>query len=177
MTDLEEKNPIDLYYDMREGRIKLAQKEMEEKSDAPRILCAYLALLRTMTLVFQNSHWKCQSPVFYGNHLLFERIYNDSAELTDAMAEKLIGLFGNDALNHAEQIELIAGFYKKYISDNHIENSLNISKDFVKAADDTYQRIKEMGNMTLGLDDMIMAQSSKVEEFVYLLNQAFGGTP
>jgi hypothetical protein len=31
--------------------------------------------------------------------------------------------------------------------------------------------------MTLGLDDMIMAQSSKVEEFVYLLNQAFGGTP
>jgi DNA-binding ferritin-like protein len=169
--ELEEKNPIDLYFDMKEGRVKLAQKIEEEKSDSPKILCAYLAMLRVMTLIFQNSHWKCKCPAFYGNHLLFERIYDDAGDLTDAAAEKLIGLFGNDALNHPEQIELMSGYYKKYVSDNHIENSLTVSKDFIKLADDVYNRIKEIGEMTLGLDDLIMSQSSKVEEFIYLLSQ------
>jgi hypothetical protein len=39
-------------------------------------------------------------------------------------------------------------------------------------AEDVYNRIKEMGDMTLGLDDMIMSQCSDVEGYLYLLQQA-----
>lgn len=168
MTDTNDRNPLDIYEDILQGRVKLAQKESE--SDAPKLLCSYLAMQRTMYIVFQHSHWKCKSPAFYGNHLLFERIYKDVRKLVDATAEKIIGVFGNNALRHESQIEIIAGLYK-YHTDDHIQNSIDISKDFLKLAEDVYNRIKEMGDMTLGMDDLIMSQCNEVEEYLYLLNQ------
>ena len=171
MSNDKDLDPIERYFEMKEGRIKLAQK-VELESDSPKIMNAYLSMLRIIYIVAQHGHWKCKGSNFYGNHLLLQRIYEDASDLVDAAAEKLIGVFGNDALNHVEQIERIAGVFKKYSSDDHIDNVKNAANDFLVASEDAYNRIKEIGDMTLGLDDMIMAQASKVEEFVFLLNQA-----
>lgn len=167
---MSDKNPLDIYEDILQGRVKLAQKESE--SDSAKILNSYLGMLRTMYVVFQHGHWKCKCPAFYANHLLFERIYKDVGDLVDETAEKIIGVFGNDALHHESQVEIISGLYK-YQSNDHIENSIAASKDFLKLAEDVYNRIKEIGEMTLGLDDMIMSQASNVEKFIYLLTQAY----
>jgi DNA-binding ferritin-like protein len=172
MSDHDDKNVLDIYDDMLAGRIKLAQEA--PTSDASKILCSYLAMQRVMYIVFQHAHWKCKCPAFYGNHLLFERVYKDVRKLVDTTAEKIIGVFGNDSLNHENQVEMIAGMYK-YTSEDHVENSLMAAKDFLKLADEAYNRIKEMGDMTLGLDDMIMSQCNEVEEYVYLLSQASPG--
>lgn len=162
----DEKNVLDIYYDIKEGRVKLAQKKTSEASN---ILCSYLAMQRTMYLVFQHTHWKFNK---YGNHLLFERLYKDVIELIDATAEKIIGIFGNEALAHDEQLEIITGMYNKYKSDDHMKNSLDVTKDFLIVSKRVYDQIKEMNDMTLGLDDMIMSQSNEVEEYIYLLNRA-----
>lgn len=171
----EKKNVLDIYDDILSGRVKLAQKTEETKTGtAAELLCGYLAMQRTMVIVFQHAHWKCkanQNNKFYGQHMLFERIYDAANELIDATAEKIIGIFGNDSLDHINQLEIMAGIYKKY-NEEHLTNSINISKDFLKMAEDVYNRIKEMGDMTLGLDDMIMSQCSDVEGYLYLLQQA-----
>lgn len=172
MSNHDDTNVLDIYDDMLAGRVKLAQEAPNQ--DATAILNSYLAMLRILYIVFQHSHWKCKCPAFYSNHLLFERIYKDVRKLVDATAEKIIGVFGNEALRHDSQVEIIAGLYK-YKGDNHVENSLMAAKDYLKLAEEVYNRIKEMGEMTLGLDDMIMSQASKVEEFVYLLSQASPG--
>jgi len=164
-----EKNPIDLYFDMKEGRIKLASKA--DKTVSIGLLNEYLAMLRLVALIHQHGHWKCKSPEFYANHLLFERIYDNAAERVDGIAEKLIGLYGNAALKHDGQTKLINKM-NKYTSDDHIQNSLDAEKDFIEMAEDLYNRIKEIGEMTLGLDDLIMAQSSEAETSVFLLSQA-----
>ena len=175
----EKKNVLDIYDDILSGRVKLAQKTEETKTgSAAELLCSYLAMQRTMVVVFQHSHWKCKTNVnttintpFYGQHLLFERIYDAANDLIDTTAEKIIGIFGNDSLDHINQLDIMAGIYKKY-NEEHLTNSINISKDFLKMAEDVYNRIKEMGDMTLGLDDMIMSQCSDVEGYLYLLKQA-----
>lgn len=174
----EKKNVLDIYDDILSGRVKLAQKTEESEQpagDAAGLLCSYLAMQRTMVVVFQHSHWKCKAVTFYGQHLLFERIYNAVNTLTDATAEKLIGVFGNDALEHNNQLEIMSGIYKKYNGEHHLANSINISKDFLKMAEDIYNRLKEMGDITLGIDDMIMSQCSDVEGYLYLLQQASVG--
>jgi DNA-binding ferritin-like protein len=168
-TETKKINVIDQYYDMINGRVKLASENKE--STASKLLCTYLAMQRTMYLVFQHSHWKCKSPAFYANHLLFDRIYNKSKDLVDNTAEKIIGVFGNDSLNHEEQAKMIASLSEKYTTENHLTNSLEISKDFIRVADDIYSKLKESGDITLGIDDMIMSQCNSVEKFIYLLSQ------
>lgn len=165
----DDKNPIDLYFDMKNGRIKLASKA--DRTAAIGMLNEYVAMLRLITLIHKHSHWKCKAPEFYGNHLLFERIYNNANDRADAAAEKLIGLYGNDALKHDTQTKLMNKL-NKYTSEDHIQNSLDAEKDFISMAKELYDKLKEVGELTLGLDDLIMSQANEAEVSVYLLNQA-----
>jgi hypothetical protein len=48
---------------------------------------------------------------------------------------------------------------------------LQIEKDFLKFSQAFYESLKKMGAMTLGLDDMIMANANVNETHVYLLQQ------
>lgn len=168
---MEEKNPLDLYYDMKEGRVKLANKE--NNSNVVDILNGYIALLRVIYLVHQHGHWKSSGSDFYGDHLLFERLYKSAADRVDDIVEKLIGIYGKDAFLHSVIIEKMAEI-NKFNSDDHVNNSLEIEKLFIQYAEDAYGRIKELNEMTLGLDDLIMSQTSVAETSVYLLSQRKG---
>jgi DNA-binding ferritin-like protein len=165
-----EKNPLDLYFDMKEGRIKLAQKS--DESGAISLLNGYLAILRILVIVFQHGHWKCKGSNFYSNHLLFERIYNDANGLVDITAEKLIGIYGNSALLHTKQVPLMAEFIAKYEDEDFVKNSIIATESCLSVGEDVYNRLKEMAELTLGMDDMIMSNASKLEEFIFLLKQA-----
>jgi DNA-binding ferritin-like protein len=164
-----EKNPLDLYFDMKEGRIKLAQKA--EDSGAISLLNGYLAILRTLVIIFQHGHWKCKGSNFYGNHLLFDRIYGDAGGLVDITAEKIIGIYGNKAFLHTKQVPMIAEFISKYEDDDFIKSAIVATESCLTVGEDVYNRLKEMAELTLGMDDMIMSNASKLEEFIFLLKQ------
>jgi DNA-binding ferritin-like protein len=168
---------LDEYFKIK-SQVKMAAEEKEDSKDESEkssssadILNVYLAYLRASFIIHQHGHWKCKCPQFYANHLLFERIYDSFQTLSDETAEKIIGIFGNDSLKHDKQCKLISDIASDYCSDNHIENSLNVVKAFLQTAKKTYDSIKENGDMSLGLDDMIMSHASKAEEAVYLLSQ------
>lgn len=48
-------------------------------------------LADTMTLrdLYKKSHWQTAGPTFYQLHLLFDKHYDDQAELVDAIAERI----------------------------------------------------------------------------------------
>jgi starvation-inducible DNA-binding protein len=48
-------------------------------------------LADTMTIgdLYQKHHWQVAGPTFYQLHLLFEKHYNEQAELVDALAERI----------------------------------------------------------------------------------------
>lgn len=129
------------------------------------LMSAYVAFLRALYLIHQEGHWKAKE---YGNHLLFQRLYEGIQESADEAAERVIGLFG-DIPN---QTELINEIKAKFTAENHIENSLRAEKGFLDLSKKTYNQLKDNNAITLGLDDLIMSLASKSEVHVYLLQQA-----
>jgi len=138
-----------------------------------KIAALYIATLKAMALIHQHNHWTTHGEIFYAEHLLFEKIYKSSLENLDLAAEKFIGLFEENFLNYEFQAELLNKVLLKYknIQNSPVELSLMIEKDFLKLSDDAYNFFKEDGELSLGLDDMIMSIASNREESVYLLKQ------
>lgn len=137
----------------------------------------YIATLKALALIHQHNHWTVKGAAFYGDHLLFERLYKSTLENLDLAAEKFIGVFGDQCLGYDLQADLLHKVLLKYknLEGSPVQMSLEAEKEFLKFSKDAYNCFEEEGKLTLGLDDMIMAIASKREEAVYLLQQSLTG--
>jgi DNA-binding ferritin-like protein len=142
-----------------------------------KIAALYIATLKAIAMIHQHSHWLTKGDTFYGDHLLFERLYKATLENLDLAAEKFIGLMGDSCLDYDTQADLLHKVLLKYrnLEGSPVEMSLAVEKDFLKLSKDAYQAFEDEGKMTLGLDDMVMNIASKREEAVYLLQQTLKG--
>lgn len=138
------------------------------------LCCYYVALIRAVYLVHQNHHWVTKGDSFYGDHLLFERIYKGAAEDADLAAEKMIGLFGTEVLDLHLQAQMIGKTLEEFSSGDPVGTSLEIEKKFIAFSEKFYKLLKQEDKMTLGLDDMLMSIASNREGAVYLLQQVQG---
>lgn len=139
--------------------------------ECKKVLSGYVAFTRALYLAHQQNHWKAQA---YGDHLLFQRLYEDAQEVADDAAERAMGLCGDVAF---EGEEAIAKKFEARVPtlSSLLESSLAIEKAFQEVAQNTYDILKEKDMMTLGLDDMIMSQAAQGEVHIYLLQQALRG--
>jgi DNA-binding ferritin-like protein len=142
--------------------------------DGREIFSAYVVFLRAMALIHQNNHWIDAGANFYAHHLLFKRLYEETADSVDAAAEKCVGVFSSDGLTLARQSKLMSELMNKYSAsaDGTLESSLSVEKDFSALAKKVYGILKENDQLSLGLDDLIMSQCSVSESHQYLLQQA-----
>lgn len=142
-----------------------------------KVAALYIATLKSIALIHQHNHWTTRGVAFYGDHLLFERLYNSALEDLDLAAEKFIGVFGDDVISYDMQTELLNKVLSKYskLEGSPLEMSLAIEKEFLQFSTAAYDCFEVEGKMTLGLDDMIMAIASNREESVYLLQQSLKG--
>lgn len=138
-----------------------------------KIAALYIATLKAIALIHQHNHWTTKGMAFYGDHLLFERLYKSTLENLDLAAEKFIGLLGDQCLDYELQTSLLSKVLSKYnnLEGSPAQMSLMTEKDFLKFSKDAYNCFEEEGQLTLGLDDMLMAIASQREESVYLLQQ------
>ena len=140
-----------------------------------KVAALFVATLKSIYVIHQQNHWLSKGNDFYGNHLLFERIYGVAKEDVDLAAEKFVGLFGSDCLDYDLQAKMSFDVLKKYSSEKDLlERSLKIETDFIKFCKDSYECFKDEDTLSLGLDDMIMSIASNHEGVVYLLKQAKG---
>jgi len=138
--------------------------------------CYYVAYLRALYAIHQNHHWLTKGKNFYGNHLLFQRIYESAQENADDAAEKIIGVFGEEGVSLEKQNECIYKIIKECNKgDDLLEISLKSESKFIEFSKSFYDELKKKDLLSLGLDDLIMSISSKREESVYLLKQALNG--
>lgn len=138
-----------------------------------KIAALYVATLRAISIIHSHSHWTTKGQMFYGDHLLFERLYNSVLENLDAAAEEFIGVLGDDCLDYDSQVELLNKVLIKYknLEGSPVEMSLAIEKDFLKFSEEAYKLLEKEGKLSLGMQDLIPEISRKREEAVYLLQQ------
>lgn len=135
-------------------------------------LAHLLAYLRAMYLSYQTSHWQTKGPTYYGDHLLFQRLYESVQGEIDALAEKIVGYVGPAGVNLNGQADLIATVSSGLAQiPNHHQRGLESEMEFQHHVKSAYDAIKSAGMMTLGLDDFLMATASAHETNTYLLQQ------
>ena len=135
-------------------------------------LCGLLAILRAQEMSYQTSHWQSSGRSYYGNHLLFQRLYESVGAEIDGIAEKMVGYLGAESVNLAPQAVKVATFAFGWAKiDCPFHRGLSSEEQLQVATKAAYDSIKEVGAMTLGLDDFLMAMANAHETNAYLLQQ------
>lgn len=156
----------DAYLQLSPGQMRVAQEH----------LCSLLALLRAQYLSYQTSHWQVSGDSFYGNHLLFQRLYEAVQVEIDELAEKIVGYAGHDKVSLGVSTHKIVAWTDRWAKVKcHHRRGLLAEEDFQAVVKDTYDHLKEADVLTLGLDDWLMAAASNHETHTYLLQQVLAG--
>jgi hypothetical protein len=150
---------------------------MRQKAVKMMIL-EYISSLRMMELWFHGAHHLTRGDSFAGDHVnLYGKIYQAIGDQFDPAVEKGIGLFGDECGDPMMITAQATMIMSEYPSPRELPPAgiaavgLQIEKDFLKFSESIYNALEQSGAMTLGLDDMIMANSNAHEGFVYLLQQ------
>lgn len=109
---------------------------------------------------------------YYADHLLFERLYAEVIDAQiDTLAEKIT----------AEDPDVLSGdlmrrAFNKFLDTNEVNNDpfrrgLSMEEHFQKTAKIVYNELKSSDDLSLGLDDFIMATANERETVIYLLKQ------
>ena len=160
----------------------VVQNMMSEWGSCPvPELSVLLVQLKFLALCHQTHHWTAKGDSFYGDHLLFERIYGAVVGEIDAVAEKAIGLGSTSnvdmTLQTAQLVRLVQGYGMTQTIPQPSElakRSLGAEVNFIKTIDILICSMKEAGTMTQGLENMLQGIADVHEGHVYLLKQRCG---
>lgn len=141
-------------------------------------LSVVLVHLKYLYALHQNHHWTAMGDPFYGDHLLFQRLYDSVLGEIDAIAEKSIGLGCTSnvdlSLVTSQVLKLISGTGGATMipqSSDLARKSLTAEMNFLAAMNNICSSLKESGLMTHGLDNLLAGIEDKHEGHVYLLKQ------
>lgn len=161
-----------------ESGLMESSEEAAIGSKSVEALTKYLGLLRSLETYYHHAHWITKGDTYYGDHLLFERLYGETKSQVDGLAEKMVGVFGEDSVS----IHKITEVVMKVISsspkmDKNITGfelakyGLDLENLFLQMTESLYQKMKKDGTMTMGFDDLLMEIYSNHEGSIYLLQQ------
>jgi len=136
-----------------------------------------LAKLRVLRWHYHTTHWRVRGESFYGDHLLFERLYAGDTpsvdDQIDALAEKMVAYYGRDVVSSQAVWPEATAFMQSSLqtSDCPYEQALTMENEVQKSIQKAYSAMKDDGSMTLGMDDFLMALANERETPIYLLQQ------
>ena len=134
-----------------------------------------LATLRAQEQLYFTSHWQSAGSNFYGQHLLFERLYDAQSDQYDALAEKLVCTCGKEIVDPLKQITIEKDLLTDWVkTENAVERGLASEKELQGQIKSTYDYLKENNELTPGLDDYLLALSNEHDTNSYLLGQVEG---
>ena len=150
-----------------------------ESSHLKDCLKEYIATTRAVHLWFHGAHNVTRGTGFSGDHVnLYGQIYSEIQEDIDGLIEKAVGLTQDESMACPTSITVRAGqILSDYPSPVSL-SSLSIATcgrqlidaylSFLKMI---FQSLERRDELSLGLNDYIMAHANKYESFVYLLQQ------
>ena len=130
-------------------------------------LSVLLVHLKFLAAVHQNHHWITKGDPFYGDHLLFARIYEATTTDIDTLAEKAIGLGSTsnvDIILQHKQLCQLQGYGMTATIPQPTElakRSYLAEMNFLKAAAHLAEHLKANGTMSRGLDNLLAGIEDK----------------
>jgi DNA-binding ferritin-like protein len=144
----------------------------QESRDALSELVACLSLLR---MQYQLAHWQATGSSAYGDHLLFQRLYESIVSEIDELAEKAVGVF-EATLTLSDQLNIMQQALKGMPAhSSHLEACYLQETRLMAMVEEVYNFLDEAECLSLGLDDFLAALASSHETNLYLLQQRMKG--
>lgn len=155
-------------------RQKLAQESKPDKDLKP--LSVLLGCLRAASHIHQTHHWQTSGD--YSDHLLFQRLYEESQGFIDDVAERVIGAANADMVDAVEQVDLIGKIVHEAYkmtpgnsSDDMVQRSLVVEGMILKKVEETINELSSYESLSPGISNLLEGIADKHETFVYLLKQ------
>lgn len=158
---------------------KLAERfqKTAQKSDFSS-LSNLLAHLRAAYHIHQTHHWQSFGEAYYADHLLFQRIYEESQEFIDSVAERIVGSDYTDGVNAVAQIdkmsEVIHDVFSKVQGaspDDLAKRSLYIEQVILKQTELAINEMSSFDVLSPGISNLLEGIYDKHETFIYLLKR------
>lgn len=136
-----------------------------------------LAKLRVLRWHYHTTHWRVRGESFYGDHLLFERLYAGDApsldDQIDGLGEKMVAYYGRDVVSSQSIWPDATVFMQSSLKSSECpyKQALVMENEVQKSIQKAYSTMKADGSMTLGMDDFLMALANERETPIYLLQQ------
>lgn len=143
--------------------------------------------LRALSFVHQTHHWQTFGPQFYADHQLFDRLYKESLEFIDQLAERAVateGLMSLDSFLQAGGVVTVIAFIGGHVEgdsqassleavtpDLMVQRSLRGEAGLLKLLATLIPAMQAKGTLTPGTSNLLEGVADKHESFVYLLQQ------
>ncbi len=133
-----------------------------------------LGAFKCAELMHHHAHLTAKGD--YSDHLLLGEIYESYVDHFDAFAEKGIITYGEELVTVEAIMKMQMMCYKQQTpGQNAIQNALAMEKHILMELTELYNELKGTEELSLGLDDLIMATCSGIERNIYLLTQRSKG--
>ncbi|MHA2427279.1 MAG: hypothetical protein ACXADB_04555 [Candidatus Hermodarchaeia archaeon] len=157
---------------------KLAQADLSP-------LSSLLAHLRAAAHVHQTHHWQTSSPEFYGDHLLFQRLYEGTdgevQDLIDQVAERSIGGDSAERVDPVEQVDMIGEIVHRIYEtapgntpDDMVKRSMLTEEMVLENIKLAINTLSSTDSLSPGTSNLLEGISDLHETFIYLLKRRSG---
>ena len=143
-----------------------------------KYLFTYAAFLRGTYAWFHAAHHLTRGLSFVGDHaILYDKIYTGLLDMTDTAIERGVGLSGPHVACPLQLMVAATQIVNCYPSPAELSSTAiaasghAIISDMLKFIEQMNQCLDDAGALTLGLGDMLAADSNALESFIYLLKQ------
>jgi len=147
-------------------------------------LGVFIDLLRALSMLHHTHHWQAQGSQFYGDHLLYQRLYELADGQIDLVGEKAVGLGSPELVMAKHSLENMRR-YIEALEDADVmdapalkmaKRSLLAEKSFITAGEIMMDQLKSKGLLTRGVEQMLGTILDQHEGLLYLLKQRISGS-
>ena len=140
-------------------------------------LGVFLGYLQGLAMIHQAHHWQTMGTNYYADHLLFQRLYEETSPEIDVVAEKLVGASGGVQMtNYFSQMHHMKTFM---LAISHRQplatESLLAEVSLVLCGELVMDRLQQKGILTRGIEQALGNVLDKHESHIYLLQQRANG--
>jgi hypothetical protein len=138
-------------------------------------LVSVLVFLRSLSLIHQSHHWLTSGENYYSDHLLFERLYNQTQEEIDKVGEKAVGAGDLKYIYPGPQSLLISQVVGSLCNGSKpgafVEVSVEAERRFILHLRYIMKQMEAKGFLTKGIDNLLAGIEDTHEGHLYLLDQ------
>jgi DNA-binding ferritin-like protein len=141
-------------------------------------LSVLLVHLRFLALVHQTHHWIAKGDAFYGDHQLFNRLYDKVVEEIDSVAERAVGMGGEQNVRLDLQVAQLYKLVRSSEASQTVPQNSGLARQSL-VAECNFQKIikamclsmKEDRSETPGIENLLQGIADTHESHIYLLKR------